>query len=42
MVVLNEYDKENIKNMSSEATKYCGFPMDLNDIEKIKEFVNTE
>jgi len=26
MVILNDKDKENIGNMSSNATKYCGYP----------------
>jgi len=25
-VILNKYDKENIKNMAAKATKYCEYP----------------
>ncbi len=40
LIVLSEDDKDNIKNMSPEATKYCSFP-DTYDLEKIKEFMKT-
>jgi len=33
MLILNSSDKENIKNMSLEATKYLAYPSDLNQDE---------
>jgi hypothetical protein len=38
LIVLSEDDKENIKNMSPDATKYCCFP-DTYDLTKIKDFM---
>ena len=38
MVILSESDKENISNMSPEATKYCSFP-DGMSVEYVKEFM---
>jgi hypothetical protein len=38
LIFLSEEDKENIKNMIPEATKYCSFP-DTYDLGKIKEFM---
>ena len=35
MVILSEEDKENIKNMLPECTKYCSFPEGFN-VEQIK------
>lgn len=39
LVILSESDKENIKNMSPDATKYCSFP-DTYNLNEIKEFIN--
>jgi len=41
MVILTNQDKENIKNMSSEATRYCGYPSGC-DPEKILEWMKDE
>lgn len=41
MVILTESDKENIKNMAPDATKYCEYP-DNYAIEYIKEFMKTD
>ena len=41
MVILTDQDKENIKNMLPECTKYCMFP-DTIPIEKIKTFMEVE
>ena len=38
LIILSQNDKENIKNMSPEATKYCSFPDSCNR-EIIKEFM---
>jgi hypothetical protein len=38
MVILNDTDKDNIKNMLPTATKYCSFP-DTIPLESIKEFM---
>lgn len=38
LIVLSDSDKENIKNMIPEATKYCSFP-DTYDLDKIKAFM---
>lgn len=40
LVILSEDDKENIRNMSPKATKYCSFP-DIYDLEKVKDFMKT-
>jgi hypothetical protein len=31
MVILEDYDKENILNMAPEAIKYCHFPEDMSE-----------
>jgi len=36
MVILNDKDKENIKNMLPEATKYCGYPAGADKDEILK------
>lgn len=41
MVILNEQDKENIKNMLSSCTKYCIFP-DTYHPDDIKKWMDTE
>lgn len=35
MVILDDYDKDNIRRMKKNATKYCAFPdhMSIDDIE---------
>jgi hypothetical protein len=38
MIILSNQDKENIKNMSPESTKYCAFPDTLNE-ENIKKWM---
>ena len=40
MIILDDLDKENIKKMEPEATKYCGYPENFN-IEEIKKFMKT-
>lgn len=39
MLILDDQDKENIKNMLPSATRYCAFPdgMDLKGIEKFMD-----
>ena len=41
MVILNDNDKENIKHMLPEATKYCGYPSG-SDPEEIRQWMKTE
>ncbi len=41
MVILEGQDKENIKNMLPEATKYCMFPDDIPK-EEIEEWMEIE
>lgn len=41
MVILNDVDKNNIKNMLPTATKYCSFP-DTIPLDKIKEFMKID
>ena len=41
MVVLSESDKENIKNMADECTKYCQYP-DTFTVEQIEKFMKIE
>jgi hypothetical protein len=41
MIILNDQDKENIKNMSPEATKYCGYPAGT-DSDEILKWMQTE
>lgn len=38
MVILSDKDKENIKRMPSDKTKYCSFP-EKSDIGKIEEWM---
>lgn len=38
MIVLSEDDKENIRNMLPEETRYCSFPNTINQ-NKIKKFM---
>lgn len=40
MVILTKQDKENIKNMLPEATKYCMYPDSFSE-EEIKKFMET-
>ena len=40
MIILEGKDKENIANMSPNATKYCQYPKDI-DSDVIKEFMKT-
>lgn len=42
MVILTEQDKENIKNMLPEATKYCMFPSDIWSVEEINRWMDEE
>jgi len=41
MVILTEQDKENIKNMVPEATKYCMYPNTFS-VDEIKEFMKLD
>ncbi len=41
MVILNAVDKENIKNMHKDATKYCGYPIG-SDSDKILKWMNED
>lgn len=41
MVILSEEDKNNIKNMANDATKYCSYPDDGFDEQCIIEFMKT-
>lgn len=41
MLILDEQDKINIRNMSDEATKFCSFP-DSMSAEEVKEFMKIE
>lgn len=42
MLILSDIDKENIKNMHSDATKYCTYPDDEEySVNKIKRFMKT-
>ena len=38
MIILTEQDKNNISNMSPDATKYCCFPHDMEE-EDVFEFM---
>ena len=38
MIILSDKDKENIKNMTVDAKKYCSFPDSIN-IDNIKKFM---
>lgn len=40
MIVLSDSDKDNIKNMHKDATKYCSYPESINDVSVITEFMN--
>jgi len=44
MIILNEEDKKNIKNMSPDATKYCEYPSNdywtENDYKRIHEWMD--
>ena len=42
MVILNDQDKENIKNIHPDCTKYCVFPEEEHLIEEIKEWMKTD
>jgi len=41
MMIFEDCDKENISNMTPEATKYCSYPEDVSE-EEIKEFMKTK
>lgn len=41
MLILNDQDKENIKNMHPEATKYCAYP-EGTDKEFIREWMEKD
>lgn len=41
MIILTNWDKENIKNMAPGIKKYCVYPDSISPA-KIKEFMNTE
>jgi len=42
MAILSDKDKENIKNMGTEDTKYCSFPDSMRGESCIDEFMNTD
>ena len=42
MVILTQQDKENIKDMAPEATKYCTFPDGMYSADEILEWMNDE
>lgn len=41
MIILEEYNKEDISNMADEARKYCEFPDEYNE-DEIKEFMRID
>jgi len=41
MVILEEYNKIDIANMSEDAKKYCEFPDDLTE-EEARKFMETD
>ena len=41
MLILEDYNKEDISNMADESNKYCEFPDDLG-LEEITKFMDEE
>ena len=41
MVILEDYNKEDISNMAEDARKYCEFPDDMSE-DEAREFMKTD